>query len=136
MIPMKPVSKGKIPIIVVPSVITSIISIFNAEEFLIKGVYTPCTERGEKISQRYIVYQHRRYQLVDDASKLSEEEWDRVLAVFATGQAWQFKDWKISNPAQLFQRVLGVHVIVDDRLPPPLIAQWNCRLLKVSMYYV
>jgi parafibromin len=58
-------------------------------------------------------------------------DWERVVAVFATGQQWQFKDWLYPNPVDLFQRVVGVHLTMDDRAVDPAILSWNCRVLKV-----
>lgn len=48
-----------------------------------------------------------KYVLLDNPNKLNEKEWDRVVAVFALGQGWQFKDFPgvYSNPVELFSKV-------------------------------
>ena len=75
--------------------------------------------------------------IVDNPNKLTEAEWkDQVVAVFATGQAWQFKNFAPKNmfpnaPIDLFQRVLGVHVMFDDQVVNTNVSSWNCRVLKV-----
>ena len=42
--------------------------------------------------------------IVDNPSRLSEAEWDRVVAVFVLGAPWQFSGWRISEPAVLFSK--------------------------------
>ena len=57
-----------------------------------------------------------------------------MVAVFVTGQTWQFKNWnnnQYSSPVTLFQNVLGVHLLLDDRGVDPIIQSWNCKVLKV-----
>lgn len=72
------------------------------------------------------------YRVVDNPVKLNEDEWEKVVVVFVTGQAWQFKDWKWANPVELFQHVLGMHLTMDDRAINPTVLSWNCKLLKVN----
>lgn len=41
--------------------------------------------------------------MVDNPGRLSAAEWDRVVAVFVQGPAWQFKGWPWDgNPVQIF----------------------------------
>lgn len=43
------------------------------------------------------------YRIVDNPSRLSPAEWDRVVAVFVAGPAWQFKGWPWDgNPVHIF----------------------------------
>ena len=46
--------------------------------------------------------------------KLTVDEWERVVAVFVQGPAWQFKDWPIAggNPTEIFN-----HSILIDYWP-------------------
>lgn len=45
------------------------------------------------------------YRVTDNPSKLSYADWDRVVAVFAMGPAWQFKGWpNEGNPVEIFNR--------------------------------
>lgn len=45
------------------------------------------------------------YRVTDNPSKLSYADWDRVVAVFAMGPAWQFKGWPHEgNPVEIFNR--------------------------------
>lgn len=54
------------------------------------------------------------YRVTDNPSKLSYADWDRVVAVFAMGPAWQFKGWPYDgNPVEIFNRskIISVFVI-------------------------
>ena len=77
------------------------------------------------------------FKVVDNPAKtLKEEEWDNVVAVFATGQEWQFKDWKkgFDTPVGLFSRGLGIHLVMEGAPVHANIEKWNCRILKVHPY--
>lgn len=139
------------PIIIVPSAVTSVITGLNAKELLIDGIYTPVEVKrqqqmatsggGLRKDKEQVILRpssatgrSQAYKIIDDPTKLSDADWGRVVAVFVTGQQWQFKGWKYSNPVDLFQHVLGVHVAIDDRVLDPTVLTWNCKVLKVSCY--
>lgn len=45
------------------------------------------------------------YRVVDSHQKLAPDDWDRVVAVFVQGPAWQFKGWPWDgNPVEIFSR--------------------------------
>jgi parafibromin len=45
------------------------------------------------------------YQVIDNPQKLRSEDWDRVVAVFVMGSAWQFKGWPWGgNPVEIFSK--------------------------------
>eukprot|EP01041_Mallomonas_annulata_P006216 gene6216-12590_t len=71
------------------------------------------------------------YKIIDDPRNLRSNDWEHVVAVFAFGQEWQFKAWKWSKPAELFQHALGVHVALENHIIEPAILSWNCRVLKI-----
>jgi parafibromin len=128
------------PIIVVPSALTSCITMINAEDFLVNGAYHTVEEKRKEGAQKqrelYLPRAmpnggHVVYRVIDDPTKLKDGEWDHVVAVFATGQAWQFKGWKYSTPVTLFQNVLGVHVCIDSAAVDLNVQSWNCKVLKV-----
>jgi parafibromin len=48
---------------------------------------------------------HARYFVVDSIDALAKfgtDAWDRVVCVMTTGQTWQFRPYKWSEPRQLF----------------------------------
>jgi parafibromin len=45
------------------------------------------------------------YRVIDNPGKLTNADWDRVVAVFVMGQAWQFKGWPYEgNPTVIFSK--------------------------------
>jgi parafibromin len=55
--------------------------------------------------------------------------------VFASGQAWQFKDWlggKEVAPVDLFANVLGFYLTFDDKKIPDTIRSWNVKVISVN----
>ena len=46
------------------------------------------------------------FRVIDQPLKLQREDWDRVVAVFVQGPAWQFKGWPLANgnPVDIFNR--------------------------------
>jgi parafibromin len=45
------------------------------------------------------------YRVVDNPQRLTQGEWDRVVAVFVMGPAWQFKGWPWDgNPVEIFAK--------------------------------
>lgn len=104
----------KIPIIIVPAAPTAMITMYNAQDFLCNAKYIPAVEAKNQASSSkdYIVNLTRttpdgtkkHYQVVDNPSRLSLEEWGRVAGVFVHGPAWQFKGWKWENPVEVFEQ--------------------------------
>lgn len=99
------------PIIVVPSALSSVITLMNIKTLLIDGMYIPMDTLTQGFAKRakeiFLIReiqnntsnggnnsnnnQHRPnqrlYKVIDDPSKLSSEEWDKVVTVFASGYA-------------------------------------------------
>lgn len=133
------------PIIIVPASLTGVVSIFNIVELLEKTTYVPIEEKKAQGAKRESVVLVRRvmpsgevreYKIIDNPSRLTAQEWEnRVIAVFASGQSWQFKDWKWSNPVDLFQNALGVHLSMEGRNVEPAVLSWNCKVLKVRLLF-
>lgn len=45
------------------------------------------------------------YRVIDNPQKLTNSDWDRVVAVFVMGPAWQFKGWPWDgNPVEIFAK--------------------------------
>ena len=56
------------------------------------------------------------------------------MAVFATGQQWQFENWnkEFKEPVKLFSSVLGFSLRYQDEPPAGMIPNWNVKQLQVS----
>jgi parafibromin len=128
------------PTIIVPSAMTSTITMLNVQDFLIKGEFITVEDKRKTSTQRAReLFLPRKiddnhtivYRVLDDPTKLKDAEWNHVVAVFATGQSWQFKGWKYPTPVSLFQNVLGVHVCLDSAAVDANIQSWNCKVIKV-----
>ena len=135
------------PIIIVPSAITSLITTLNVTDFLQKSNYISIEQKQKEGSVRESsVYLQRKmegtdrkyftYMITDNPAKFTSNEWNRVVAVFVTGQAWQFKGWPegYSDPVKLFQKVSGVHLTWDDRPMNTTVSSWNCKILKINQF--
>lgn len=139
--PVTPGITQKMPIIIVPSALTSNITLLNAKAFLENGIFTQfdphATQKPkmETVNRSNSTFSSLHYKIIDDPTKLLNEEWDRVVAAFVTGQQWQFRGWKYSNPVDLFQHVLGAHLMFDDRAPDATVQSWNCKILKVRKLF-
>jgi parafibromin len=43
-----------------------------------------------------------KFLVLDAVDTLKDGDWERVVAVFATGPDWQFKGWKWEKPVDIF----------------------------------
>ncbi len=127
------------PMIIVPKALTSDINICNIKEFLERGKFSRVVQSQNRpkfvnIERISPVDGAKRlhYKVLDDPSGLNPEDWSRVVAVFVSGQDWQFRGWKYSDPVNLFQHSLGVYIAADERAPDAKVSTWNCRILKVN----
>lgn len=50
------------------------------------------------------------YRVIDNPAKLTQGDWDRVVAVFVMGPAWQFKGWPWENPVEIFSKSTDIIV--------------------------
>ena len=104
------------PIIIVPAVVTSLVSSLNVVDFLEMGNYVTNEKKKSDGTKRVPVQLVKRklpsgqvleYKIVDTIVGFEDKDWDRVVAVFATGQDWQFKGWKWDTPVALFAKVFS-----------------------------
>lgn len=129
------------PIIVVPAALTSAINMTNVKAFLEEGKYIKpsqgAMQRRKDVIQRKVDTGEAKvaivYTVLDDPTVLSKEDWQRVVAVFVTGQTWQFNRWPegYREPVELFSQVLGVHIAIEGRPVDSGVLSWNCKVLKV-----
>lgn len=120
-------SENQFPIIMISSSPTALVTMHNVKRFLQEAVFEPSQEartraaaegnaRPEDMIPIYRkrttidssgreVETHTRYFVVDSTEALAKfgaDAWDRVVCVMTTGQAWQFKPYKWSEPLTLF----------------------------------
>eukprot|EP00771_Trimastix_marina_P000925 gnl/Trimastix_PCT/1961.p1 GENE.gnl/Trimastix_PCT/1961~~gnl/Trimastix_PCT/1961.p1 ORF type:complete len:437 (-),score=124.99 gnl/Trimastix_PCT/1961:248-1558(-) len=133
-------SAAFVPIIIVPAALTSLLTLYNVDDFLQNGTFIPPLEKKARMPQKpEKVSIHRvrpsgatvQYEIIDNHSKLRKHDWQRVVAVFATGKLWQFKGWPWKEPVDIFHNVKGFHLRYDDQAEEPLISKWDVKVLTV-----
>ncbi|XP_014487904.1 PREDICTED: parafibromin, partial [Dinoponera quadriceps] len=105
---------SRTPIIIIPSANTSLITMYNAKDILQDLKYVSNEDkRGQGCKRENEVLLQRRkeggltvpYRVVDNPQKLTNADWERVVAVFVMGPAWQFKGWPFDgNPVEIFSK--------------------------------
>jgi hypothetical protein len=126
-----------VPIIIVPAAQTSKISLLNTADLLEKGQWVPVQRKKEELikggpkaapsaaaaKKKYkfeaFVHTSQRedgteasteFEVVEDTSHFDQSDWHRVIAIFTNGKDWEFKGWKLGDPAAMFHRVPGFYV--------------------------
>lgn len=117
----------------------------NIRSFLGEGLFQPADSSAAASS---ILHMERmlpsispnrplRFILVDTPDQFKPDYWQRVVAVFTTGQTWQFKSYKWTQPSELFSHVLGIYVGWRGEDVPGQVKGWgrgvlHCQLDKWS----
>lgn len=140
------------PIIIISSSPTSLITMHNVRAFLEDATFEAPADARARAQARpedvIPIYRTRtsvdsagresvaraRYMVVDSVEALNKfgpDAWDRVVCVLTTGQSWQFRPYKWSEPRTLFHHVKGMYVAWANDPPNPRIKDWNVAELKV-----
>lgn len=136
-------TKKEYPIIIVPSSLTSCLTIYNAKQLLEKENYKSTEEMKNTYKDKpnaVIIHckmnkeKMQEIMVIDDPLKLSKKDWERVIAIFTNGQTWQFKDWPLQNPTDLFTKYKGFYLHFDDEPVKTIISQWPVKVLKISRH--
>lgn len=138
--PQKRVSRT--PIIVIPSATTSLITMYNAKEILQDLRFVTTEEKkqtGEKRANEVLLQRRKEggltvpYRVIDNPGKLTQQDWDRVVAVFVMGPAWQFKGWPWNgNPVEIFSKICAFHLKYDEMRIDTNVARWNVVVMELS----
>jgi parafibromin len=137
----KPQARRLDPIILLSPSASSILRMSNARSFLEDGTFVPpdagTSTAGRLHVQRVIksIDPNRpmRFRLMEGSEQSKPEFWNHVVAVFTTGQTWQFKNYKWSNPNELFKHTLGIYVGWRGEQPPDNIKGWGHRVLVTGI---
>lgn len=138
--PTKRVSRT--PIIIIPSANSSLLTMFNAKDVLqdLKFISTEDKKQQGCRRDNEILLQRRKegnltvpYRVIDSPQKLTPADWDRVVAVFVMGPAWQFKGWPWNgNPVDIFVQMSAFHVKWDDIPLDQNVAKWAVHVISLS----
>ncbi|KAI0387730.1 CDC73-domain-containing protein [Hypomontagnella monticulosa] len=133
------------PIILLSPSASSLLRMTNIKSFLEGGQYVPPNSLSASSSTgASMLHINRvlkdidpnrpmRFVLVEGPEQFKPEYWSRVVAVFTTGQSWQFKNYKWSNPTELFRHVLGIYVGWRTDKPPESVRSWGHRVMSVGI---
>jgi hypothetical protein len=132
------------PIIIVPGRSTSsaLLNLNNAQQFLSDATFVNPSGlannpvKGNKIEFEYTPRNGNpiKFLIVDNVTELRGRDWSNVIAVFAQGQEWQFKqypkDW--GGVAGIFSHTKGFYMHYEDEKVPKTVATWNVKALSVN----
>jgi parafibromin len=131
-------SKRQDPIILLSPSASSLLRLSNIKSFLDSGLFVP-PDHPQLSSQTSTNLLHitrtlrsldpsgkqYRFIIVDSPEQFKPDYWNRVVAVFTTGQVWQFRSYKWREPQELFGHVLGIYVGERGQNPPNEVKGWG-----------
>jgi len=132
---------SKTPIIIIPAAPKSLITMYNAKEILqdLKFVSTEEKRAAGTKRENDVLIQRRKeggltvpYRVLDNPGRLTNAEWERVVAVFVMGQAWQFKGWPIEGPVNILSQIAGFHIKWDEVNLEKNIGNWAVTVIQLS----
>uniref|UniRef100_A0A2I3HB65 Parafibromin n=1 Tax=Nomascus leucogenys TaxID=61853 RepID=A0A2I3HB65_NOMLE len=134
---------------------TSLITMLNTKDLLQDLKFVPSDEKKKQGCQREneTLIQRRKdqmqpggtaisvtvpYRVVDQPLKLMPQDWDRVVAIFVQGPAWQFKGWPWllpdGSPVDLFAKIKAFHLKYDEVRLDPNVQKWDVTVLELSYH--
>jgi parafibromin len=131
-------SKRQDPIILLSPSASSLLRLSNFKSFLESGLFVP-PDHPTLSSQTTANLLHitrplqsldasgrpYRFIIVDSPEQFKPDYWNRVVAVFTTGQVWQFRGYKWREPQELFGHVLGIYVGERGGQVPSEVKGWG-----------
>ncbi|KAL1887178.1 accessory factor associated with RNA polymerase II [Ceratocystis pirilliformis] len=131
----KPNGRRPDPIILLSPSASSILRMANARAFLEQGRFENADGPGTGSTILHITRMMRsidptrpiRFILVESTEHFKPEYWNRLVAVFTTGQAWQFRSYKWPTPLELFRHVLGIYVGWRGDAVPETVRTWTSQ---------
>ena len=143
-LPSKPGKQQRVnPIILLSPSASSLLRMSNIKSFLSDGVFVPADSSAASAATNMVNITRllpsidgarpTRFVLVDSPEQFKPDYWSRVVAVFTTGQAWQFKSYKWQTPQDLFSHVLGIYVGWRDEQVPESVKGWGRGVVSVAV---
>uniref|UniRef100_A0A8C7V1T0 Parafibromin n=1 Tax=Oncorhynchus mykiss TaxID=8022 RepID=A0A8C7V1T0_ONCMY len=144
---------SRTPIVIIPAATTSLITMLNAKDLLQDLKFVTPEEKKKQGIQRdnEVLLQRRKdqiqpggatlsvtvpYRVIDQPLKLAPQDWDRVVAVFVQGPAWQFKGWPWllpdGSPVDIFAKIRAFHLKYDEQKMDPNVQKWDVTVLELS----
>ncbi|ODN06259.1 Parafibromin [Orchesella cincta] len=132
---------SRTPIIIIPAANTSLITMFNAKDILQDLRFFSTDDKkaqGGKRDNEILIHRQRNgvsvpYRVIDNPQKLSPADWERVVAVFVMGPAWQFKGWPWDgNPVDIFSKICAFHLKYDEMKLDANVGKWAVTVIQLS----
>lgn len=130
--------RAKDPIILISPSASALLNMSNIKPFLEDAQFLPQMKTSGAANLQMITRSSQRvgdvrFVVVDNVDRFTRHEyWDRVVAVFVTGQAWQFKQYLWSDPNVLFQKVAGFCLTFQGDPIPPAVLKWNVDVIPID----
>ena len=129
------------PIILLSPSASSLLRMSNVKSFLSDGLYTPPDSTSTSPNLLHVsrllpsIDPNRplRFILVDTPELFKPDYWSRLAAVFTTGQLWQFKSYKWTDPPELFAHALGIHVGWRGEDIPSSVKGWGRGVVSMGI---
>lgn len=133
------------PIILLSPSQSSLLRLSNVRSFLGESHFEPPMTSAATVSLAYMIREMRqlstpnnpsgrhKFILTDSTENFRPDYWDRVVAVFTTGQTWQFKSYKWQDPPELFSHVLGVYLGWRGEPSPESVRGWGSGVLRFEV---
>jgi parafibromin len=120
---------------------SSLLRMTNIKQFLEQGQFQP--ESGTSAASNILHIQRMmpsvlargpmRFVVVESPEQFKPDYWQRVVAVFTTGQVWQFKSYRWTNPSELFNHALGIYVGWEGETIPDTVKGWGRAVKTVQL---
>ncbi|ODV94877.1 hypothetical protein PACTADRAFT_3765 [Pachysolen tannophilus NRRL Y-2460] len=129
---------SKDPIIILSPASSSIINLGNVVRFLKDGVFEPPTvstvNNGIVKLKKQTRFGPMSFLIIENTDKFfnKPDYWRRVVAIFTTGQKWQFKSYPQSNPNKLFRQYPGFFVNYGDKVPKQIEEWGNINVISID----
>lgn len=138
------------PIILISPAASALLSLTNIKPFLENSTFIDSNTTDPKLQEylsppsstnemRNVTHEFPRlnkkftFLIVNNLENFTRPEyWDRVIAIFTTGQTWQFKNYKWSKPKELFQHIKGYYFFYNNDPIPASIKEWNVEKIKID----
>lgn len=133
------------PIILLSPSASSLLRMSNIKSFLDSGAYIPPDNAlAGSSTTANILHISRllpsidpsrplRFILVDTPEQFKPDYWSRVVAVFTTGQTWQFQSYKWQSPPDLFKNALGIYLGWRGEDAPATVKGWGRGVVSAQV---
>ncbi|XP_041369422.1 parafibromin-like [Gigantopelta aegis] len=135
---------SRTPIVIIPAAATSLITMFNAKDVLQDLKFVSTEEKKSQGVKRdnEVLIQRRKdggltvpYRIIDNPVKLQQDDWERVVAVFVQGPAWQFKGWPWNgNPVEIFSKIKAFHLKWSELPLDNNVKKWAVHVIALDRH--